>query len=104
MMISLLHRGQLVAVPSVERALAFLADDEGAAGLPQLRGERRRVVGTPASVRAGLEAVAAEYAADEVMVVTITYDHAARRRSYELIAEEFGLAGAARSASAAARA
>jgi hypothetical protein len=25
--------------------------------------------------------------------VTITYDHAARRRSYELIAEEFGLSG-----------
>lgn len=24
--------------------------------------------------------------ADEVMIVTITYDHAARRRSYELIA------------------
>ena len=39
----------------------------------------------------GIEAVAAEYGADEVMVVTITYDHAARRRSYELIAEAFGL-------------
>jgi len=25
------------------------------------------------------------------MVVTITYDHAARRRSYELIAEAFGI-------------
>jgi hypothetical protein len=25
-------------------------------------------------------------------VVTITYDHAARRRSYELIADAFGLA------------
>ena len=25
------------------------------------------------------------------MVVTITHDHAARRRSYELIAEAFGL-------------
>ena len=25
--------------------------------------------------------------------MTITYDHAARRRSYELIADEFGLAG-----------
>jgi hypothetical protein len=25
------------------------------------------------------------------MVVTITYDHEARRRSYELIAEAFGL-------------
>jgi hypothetical protein len=37
-------------------------------------------------VRAGLEAVADEYGADELIVVTITYDHASRRRSYELIA------------------
>ena len=30
-----------------------------------------------------------------MIVVTITYDHAARRRSYELIAEAFGLVPAA---------
>jgi hypothetical protein len=41
-------------------------------------------------VRAGLEAVAAEYEADELMVVTITHGHAERRRSYELIAGAFG--------------
>ena len=29
--------------------------------------------------------------ADEVMVTTMIYDHAARRRSYELLAEAFGL-------------
>jgi hypothetical protein len=39
--------------------------------------------------------VAAEYGADEVLVVTITHDHAARRRSYELIAGAFGLIAAA---------
>jgi alkanesulfonate monooxygenase SsuD/methylene tetrahydromethanopterin reductase-like flavin-dependent oxidoreductase (luciferase family) len=38
-------------------------------------------------------AVAREYEADEVMVVTITYDHGARRRSYELIADAFELLG-----------
>ena len=27
-----------------------------------------------------------------MIIVTITYDHGARRRSYELIAEAFGLA------------
>jgi hypothetical protein len=43
-------------------------------------------------VRAGLEEVAAEYRAEEVILVTITHDHGARRRSYELIAEAFGLA------------
>jgi hypothetical protein len=29
-----------------------------------------------------------------VIVVSITHDHGARRRSYELIAEAFGLGGA----------
>ena len=29
--------------------------------------------------------------ADEVIVVTITYDHAVRRRSYELLAEAMDL-------------
>ena len=48
-------------------------------------------MGTPEKVREGLEAVAAEYGADEVMVLTIAHDHEARRRSYELIAAEFGL-------------
>ena len=52
---------------------------------------RRVVVGSPEVVRAGLERVAAEYGADEAIVVTITHDHEARRRSYELLAEAFGL-------------
>ena len=47
---------------------------------------RRAIVGTPGDVRRELDTLAAEYEADEVMVVTITYDHAARRRSYELLA------------------
>jgi len=29
--------------------------------------------------------------ADELMVTTMVYDHAARRHSYELLAQEFGL-------------
>src|SRR6266508_4112419 len=51
---------------------------------------RRAIVGTPATVRARLEALAEAYAADELMIVTITHDHQARRRSYELIADVFG--------------
>ena len=34
--------------------------------------------------------------ADEVMVTSMLYDHATRRRSYELLAEAFGLGGTAR--------
>ena len=48
---------------------------------------RRAVLGSPSTVKKGLEEVAAAYDASEVMVVTITHSHDARRRSYELIAE-----------------
>lgn len=48
-------------------------------------------VGTPAKVRAELMQMATELKLDELIVVTITYDHQARRRSYELLAREFGL-------------
>jgi hypothetical protein len=37
--------------------------------------------------------VADEYGADEVLVVTMTHDHGARRHSYELIAGAFALLG-----------
>ena len=35
---------------------------------------------------------AEEYRVDEVLLLPITYEHEVRRRSYELIAEEMGLA------------
>ena len=35
--------------------------------------------------------LAARHGADELVILTITYDFAARKRSYELIAEAFGL-------------
>ena len=92
MAITLLRRGQLIEVPTVEAATAFLAID-GANGAA--RSGRRVVAGAPATVRAGLEEVAHAYGADELLVVTITHDHAARRRSYELIAGAFGLSGRA---------
>ena len=98
MAITLLLRGQLIEVPTVERALRFLADDDRPfGGLPTIPPRSRRlVVGSPSTVRRGIESVAAEYGADEVMLVTITHDHDARRRSYELVAEEFELEGGSR--------
>ena len=90
MAITLLRRGQLIAVPSVETALAFFDQP----GESVAAGSRRVVVGTPETVRSGLEAVAEEYGADEVLVVTITHEHEARKRSYELLAKAFGLEAA----------
>ena len=84
MAFSMLRRGRPIEVPPVERALAYLADE--GAGDPAVAG-RRLITGAPATVVAGIEQVAADYGADEVVVVTITHDHGARRRSYELLAE-----------------
>ena len=50
------------------------------------------MVGSPGRVRVSIEALAAEYGADEVLIVNIMHDHAARKRSYELIAKEFDIA------------
>jgi luciferase family oxidoreductase group 1 len=91
MAMTLLRRGRLIAVPPVEKAERFLKSE----GLLDRPPGRRLVLGSPDAVRAGLEAVAAEYGAEEVIVVGITYDHEARKRSYELIAEAFGLSAAA---------
>jgi luciferase family oxidoreductase group 1 len=83
--------GNLIQVPPVETAIAFL---EANADLQDTIVRRRRaILGSPATVREQLESLAAEYGAQEVMVVTITYDHAARKRSYELLADAFGLSG-----------
>lgn len=81
--------GNPIQVPPVEASLAFLA--ENAHLLETIVRRRRAIVGAPDRVRAELEALAAEYGATEVMVVTITFDHDARRRSYELLAREFSL-------------
>ena len=89
MTFTLLRRGQLIAVPPPERALEFLAAEDRSASEP--RSERRAVVGSPASVRPELENVVDKYGAEEAIVVSITYDHEARRHSYELLAEAFGL-------------
>jgi luciferase family oxidoreductase group 1 len=86
MLFRLLHRGQLIAVPSPDEAVRFLEAD---AANPAR--SRRVVLGTPATVRAELEAVAEDYGAEEIMVLNILHDHQARRRSYSLLAEAFAL-------------
>jgi luciferase family oxidoreductase group 1 len=93
MTFTLLRQGQLIPVPPVEKALRFL-ESEGRPRDAAPRG-RRAIVGEPGKVAAGIERLAADYCAEEVIVVTITYDHDARRRSYELIAEACGLGIAA---------
>jgi len=77
-------------LPTPEEALAELA--EGPQSPPGFEGEWPRVfIGAPDRVKGELEAMAAALGIDEIMAVSITHDHADRVRSYELLAEAFGL-------------
>jgi luciferase family oxidoreductase group 1 len=86
---ALMNEGKLIPVPPIDRALRFLA--ERGPSPDTVARPRRTIIGAPAAVKKGVEELAGLYGAEEVMIVNITYDHAARRRSYELIAEAFGL-------------
>jgi luciferase family oxidoreductase group 1 len=82
-----LFRGRPIPVPGIEEAEEFLRNE----GFPPetLPAGRRILTGGPAKVRSAVEKLAAEYGAHEVLAVNILFDHAARRRSYELLAGAF---------------
>jgi luciferase family oxidoreductase group 1 len=50
----------------------------------------RSIIGSPETVRAGIDALVAETGADELMIVSDVYDHSARLHSFELIAAACG--------------
>ena len=85
-----LHTGRPGRYPSVEEAEAYPYTAHERAAVEYNR--RRTVAGTPEQVRARLLAMADEYGADELIIVTITHDPKARLRSYELLAQAFELA------------
>jgi luciferase family oxidoreductase group 1 len=85
-----LDRGELGPFPSIEEAEAYPLSREDRLRLAFNR--RRQVVGAPEQVKEELMALGALYGVSEFVVVTICYDFAARRRSYELLAQVFGLA------------
>jgi luciferase family oxidoreductase group 1 len=86
------ERGEFAPFPSVEEALAYPYSDQDRAIIARSRGRRRSIWGDPAHCRAALTEFAERHAVDEVVILTITHDPAARRRSYELLAEAFALA------------
>ena len=62
---------------------------------------RRLIAGSPSQVHERIMTLAEVTQADEVMVTTMVFDHAARKHSYELLAREFGLRSEAAAAIAA---
>jgi luciferase family oxidoreductase group 1 len=70
--------------PPVDDIEAYWSPSERAQAMHMLR---YAVVGSRDTVRQGLQEFADLTAADELMVVSAIYDHAARLRSYEILAE-----------------
>jgi luciferase family oxidoreductase group 1 len=84
-----LRTGHPGRMPSPEEALAHEYTPEQAAVVAAFK--KLLIVGTPEQVRARIESVASRTEADEVMIMTHGFDADARVRSYELVAQVFGL-------------
>jgi len=81
--------GRPIPFPSPQEALAQPLTSQEEKLLSTVA--KRSIVGTGEQVREKLTALAEAHHAEELVVVTITYDYASRLRSYELLAEAFGL-------------
>ena len=81
--------GREAPIATVEEARAYPYTERDRTIIERERS--RAVIGTPDTVKARLMEIAGAYAADELMIITITGDYASRMRSYELLAEEFAL-------------
>jgi luciferase family oxidoreductase group 1 len=82
-------RGVDLPIPSAEEARAYPYTPYDRDEIAYNR--RRLTLGTPRAVRERLESITAVHQADEVMVLTIAADYAARARSYALLADVFSL-------------
>ncbi len=81
------HKGERGAPPTVEEARAYQFTPEE---LEKIR-IFTPIYGNPSRVHQQLTELASRLGADELILVTSIGDHALRRRSYELVAEVFGL-------------
>jgi luciferase family oxidoreductase group 1 len=82
-------RGEYKELASPEDALAY---DYTPADRARIKANRARMsVGAPATIKQRLDALMAETKADELMVTSMIFDHAARKHSYDLLAQAFGL-------------
>jgi luciferase family oxidoreductase group 1 len=82
-------RGVYTALPSPEEAAAYQYTEAELLRVQRLRA--RAFYGTPAVVGEKLRALAVEHGVEEIAILTTLYDPEARRRSYTLLAQEFGL-------------
>lgn len=83
------EKGKFDPMPSAEEIRDYEFTDMELARLAANSG--RVVSGNPGSVKDQLLAIAEKYEVNELMISTMTFDQAERRRSFELIAEAFQL-------------
>ena len=83
MTLAMMTQGRLIAIPTVEHAEQFFAQQQIAPEM--LTGNRRFLTGAPAKLRPAIETVARSYGADEVFLVNILHSHEDRIHSYELL-------------------
>lgn len=74
---------------SPEEVKAYRLTDEEHRVFQSVRA--RHIVGSPSTVQAQLEPLIAQTRADELMILTMVHDHAARRHSYDLLAQLFAV-------------
>jgi luciferase family oxidoreductase group 1 len=89
-------KGLLLPIDSPEAALKHVYTPAEQARIERLRQES--FVGTPQRVRLQIEELARHVEADEMAVVTWTYDETIRHRSYALLADAFGMIAKANAA------
>ena len=77
------------ALVTPEEAAAYPYTDEQRSKIERMRS--RAFVGTGEQVKTKLDALAAQLGLEELVVVTWTYDPEPRHRSYEILADAFGL-------------
>jgi luciferase family oxidoreductase group 1 len=83
------ERGLRLPLVSPEEAAGVVYDDADRARIAALR--RRAMVGTGEEVASRLRELGAQLGLDEIVINTWTYDPAARRHSYALLAKAFQL-------------
>jgi luciferase family oxidoreductase group 1 len=81
--------GKMARFPSIEEATDYKFSPEELQIVEMNRD--RSFIGTPSTLRERLTNLADQAGVDEIMITTMTHEHAERRRSYELLAEAFGL-------------
>jgi luciferase family oxidoreductase group 1 len=83
-------RGQYLPLPSPEEAQAYPYTTAERTSIA--RNRSRLFVGSPSTVMQKLQPMIEASKADELMVISAIFDHEARKTSYSLLAEAFGLA------------